>query len=657
MRTHPIVPAELAWTPAADGTPLPTAPAFGDVYHAAAGAFAQARHVFLAGNGLPGRWAGRERFVILETGFGLGNTFLATWAAWRDDPTRCARLIFVSLDKHPPRQTDLRRAHEASEAPELARQLIDAWPPLTPNLHTLSFEGGRVQLILGFGDIAELLPALVLQADAFYLDGFAPARNPVMWAEPLLRRLGRLAAPGATAATWSAARGVRDALAAAGFTVERAPGFAGKRDMTVARFEPRYQAAAPAGGLLTPSCERQALIIGAGLAGCAAAWALAEQGWASTLVDAAAGPAQAASGNAGGLFHAIVHGEDGLHARSHRAAALATAALVAPWLRAGELAGSSGGLLRLERKMEDSQAALLLQRQGWPVETLQWLGTEQARQRTGLPVACGGWWFGQAGWLSPAGYARALLARSGARFLGGRPVARLQRHGGVWTALDADGRCLAEAPVAVVATAHRAAELLRPWTDAPLPLTAVRGQVSLLPAGLPGMALPRHPVAGAGYALALPDGRLLCGATTQHDDADPAVRTADHEHNLAQAVRLGALDPGALAAARAAAQGRVGWRAVTPDRLPMVGAVPLGPPPGTRADQPRLIPRLRDEHGGLYLLTGLGSRGITWAALAGRLLASWVSGAPCPVEADLRDAVDVGRWTARAGQAAPPAQG
>jgi tRNA 5-methylaminomethyl-2-thiouridine biosynthesis bifunctional protein len=647
MRTHPIAPAELAWTTAADGTPLPTAPAFGDVYHAAAGAFAQAQHVFIAGNGLPGRWAARDRFVILETGFGLGNTFLATWAAWRDDPARCERLVFVSLDKHPPRQADLRRAHAASQAPELARQLVEAWPLLTPNLHTLTFEAGRVQLILGWGDIADLLPALVLQADAFYLDGFAPAKNPDMWAGPLLQRLGRLAAPGATAATWSAARGVRDALATAGFVVTLHQGFAGKRDMTVARFEPRHQAAAPAGGLLKPACERHAMVIGAGLAGCAAAWALSEQGWTSTLLDQADGPAQAASGNAGGLFHAIVHGEDGIHARSHRAAALATAALVAPWLRDGRLPGSDAGLLRLDRRTGDAPAAALLQRQGWPAEALQWLSEDEARARSGLPVPSGGWWFGQAGWLSPAGYAQALLQACGARFIGRSRVARLERRRHLWAALDAQGRCLAEAPVVVVATAHQAAELLRPWTDAPLPLVAVRGQVSLLPAGTPGVTLPRHPVAGAGYALALPDGRLVCGATTQHDDADPAVRAADHEHNLAQAVRLGALHADAVPAALAAAQGRVGWRAVTPDRLPLIGAVPLLPPPGTRADQPRLIPRLRDEHGGLFVLTGLGSRGLTWAALAGRLLASWVTGSPCPVEADLRDALDVGRWVAR----------
>ena len=132
-----------------------------------------------------------------------------------------------------------------------------------------------------------------------------------------------------------------------------------------------------------------------------------------------------------------------------------------------------------------------------PAEALQWLSDDEARARSGLPVPSGGWWFGQAGWLSPAGYAQTLLQACGARFIGRSRVARLERRGRLWAALDAQGRCLAEAPVVVVATAHQAAELLRPWTDAPLPLAAVRGQVSLLPAGTPGLTLPRHPVAGA----------------------------------------------------------------------------------------------------------------------------------------------------------------
>jgi len=187
MKTAPIVAGRLAFTDAG----VPCSPDFGDVYHPAAGALAQATHVFLAGNGLPGRWAGRERFVILETGFGLGNNFLAAWDAWRRDPQRCERLVFVSVEKHPLTRADLARAHAASALPELAAALLAAWPALLPNLHPLDFDGARVQLLLGFGDAALLLPQLVAAVDAFFLDGFAPARNAGMWDERLLGRLLR----------------------------------------------------------------------------------------------------------------------------------------------------------------------------------------------------------------------------------------------------------------------------------------------------------------------------------------------------------------------------------------------------------------------------------------------------------------------------------
>src|SRR2546425_4461643 len=111
----PLIPARLEF--AADGTPW--SEEFGDVYHSAAGGPAQARHVFLAGNRLPERWAGRERFVILETGFGFGLNFLATWQAWRRDPARCERLHFVSLEKHPFTLSNLRVLH--SRYPEFER--------------------------------------------------------------------------------------------------------------------------------------------------------------------------------------------------------------------------------------------------------------------------------------------------------------------------------------------------------------------------------------------------------------------------------------------------------------------------------------------------------------------------------------------------------
>ncbi len=230
-----LEPARL--TSNAQGTPV--SEIYGDIYHSAAGGHDQARHVFLAGNGLPGRWRGRERFVILETGFGLGLNFLATWRAWRDDPQRCRELHFVSLEKHPFPVADLVRAHaEWPEFERLSEDLCRYWPTLERGEHRLELEGGRLVLRLVFGDASEELPSLDASVDAYYLDGFSPAKNPDLWSPELCHSLARLAVPGATLATWSVAGSVRRALIAAQFTVKKRPGFAGKRQMLVGHYCP-----------------------------------------------------------------------------------------------------------------------------------------------------------------------------------------------------------------------------------------------------------------------------------------------------------------------------------------------------------------------------------------------------------------------------------
>ena len=210
---------------------------YADVYHSAAGARAQVQHVFLAGNGLPDRWQGRARFVIVETGFGLGINFLATWLAWRLDPERCQTLHFVSLEKHPFSAVDLALAHAAwPELAPLADELGRRWPVLEEGAHQLELDGGRVLLTLHFGDAVRTLPEIEVAVDAFYLDGFSPAKNPELWSPALCQSLARLAVRGASLATWSVAGSVRRALAAAGFVVAKRPGFAGKRQMLVGRF-------------------------------------------------------------------------------------------------------------------------------------------------------------------------------------------------------------------------------------------------------------------------------------------------------------------------------------------------------------------------------------------------------------------------------------
>lgn len=228
-----IAPACLSLTP--DGTPV--SETYGDVYHSAAGGHAQAKHVFLAGNGLPMAWQGKDSFSILETGFGLGLNFMATWLAWKNDPLRCRKLEFVSVEKHPFSSADLAAAHQSwPEFSEFSEELCRFWPSLTAGEHRIELENGQVILRLAFGDAMQQLPQLDVAADALYLDGFSPARNPDLWSVEIFRALARLVKSGATLATWSVAGQVRQSLAAAGFAVEKRPGFAGKRQMLVGKY-------------------------------------------------------------------------------------------------------------------------------------------------------------------------------------------------------------------------------------------------------------------------------------------------------------------------------------------------------------------------------------------------------------------------------------
>lgn len=626
MKTEPIVPARIEF--AADA---PRAPDFDDLYHPREGALEQAHAVFLPGNGLPERWRGRARLSILETGFGLGNNFLATWAAWRDDPQRCERLHFVSLEKHPPTRADLARALAPSPWPELARQLVAAWPPLTPNLHQLHFDAGRVQLLLGLGDAATLARMLVARIDAFFLDGFAPARNAAMWSPRLFKALARLAAPGATAATWSAARSVREGLAAAGFEVQAARGPGAKRDITLARWRPRFTPPRPAGRALPDAAPKHAIVIGAGLAGAATARALSLHGVACTVLERAPVPAAQASGNPAGLFHGTVGSADSPYTRWHRAASFSATR----WWRDAASPGAADGLLRLAERLDHEAMQTRLQAQRLPADYVQALDAAQASARAGLTLRHPAWCFTQGGWADPAALVRATLDSPGVRWRGDSDVRSVVRAGDGWCVLDGTGRVLCEAPLVVLANAERALAL------AGLPpswVARTRGQLSWL--AEPALA-PALPVSSGAYALTLPDGRLLFGATQHADDDDATPRRADHAENLERATRLLGCAPGSDAGAL---QGRVAWRVHTRDRLPLVGAAPdLQAARPARCDAPRLLPRCP----GLYLHSALGGRGLTTAALGGELIAAMATGAPWPLEADLVDAIDPARFALR----------
>jgi tRNA 5-methylaminomethyl-2-thiouridine biosynthesis bifunctional protein len=640
----PIRPATVAFD--ASGTPYSRE--FGDVYHSAASGPGQARHVFLHGNDLPERWARAPVFTIVETGFGLGLNFLATWEAWRADPQRCVRLHFVSVERHPFAGPDLAVLHARyPEFAGLSAALRVAWPLAVPGLHRLHFEVGQVTLTLAFADVVDALRDLRLAADAIYLDGFAPERNPEMWSATTMKALSRLASPGATLATWSVARQVRDALVAAGFAVDKRPGFGGKREMLAARFAPRWRPRrAPAAAPRWP--ERHAIIVGAGLAGAAVASRLVMRRWRIDVIDGGAAPAGAASGLYAGVFQPHVSRDDSLLSRLTRAGFLyalrewpvtVDAAAPSPWRRCGvlQLADGAANAARLA----DTAAAL-----DHPRAYAEYVTHDVARTLAEANVAIGGWWFPQAGCVRPAAIVRAQLDKA-ARHVEperefvvhlNRAVAALRRAGEQWQAQDAHGAVIAEAPVVVLANAHDGARLVDFGVD---PLKRVRGQQTYLP--VPPFAAPRVVVGGDGYVLPSIDGVALAGATYDLDNAQREPDAQGHATNLARAEHM---LPGSTANVNVARLvGGVGFRCVATDRLPLVGAMVdivavqerAGALAGAHAwDLPRIH--------GLYGALAFASRGLVWTLLTAESLASQLEGEPLPLEGSLADAIDPGRF-------------
>ncbi|MBR8131285.1 bifunctional tRNA (5-methylaminomethyl-2-thiouridine)(34)-methyltransferase MnmD/FAD-dependent 5-carboxymethylaminomethyl-2-thiouridine(34) oxidoreductase MnmC [Burkholderia ambifaria] len=641
-----LVPASLARRD--DG--ILVSPEYGELPRDASRARAHANRM-LAGTGLPARWQGRRTFTIVETGFGTGSRFLTTWAAWRDDPARCERLHFVAIEPHPFAHDDLRRAVSNLVADttisENADALIDAWPVHVPGLHRLEFDAGRVVLTLAFGDAHDMLQRLVARVDAFFLGNLASAAHGDVLSADVIRALARIAAEGATYATHSHDDTVKHALEQTGFTSRDVEDCAGEPALRVGEYAPRWRMRRHEPPRALPVAAREAIVIGAGLAGCAVVERLAARGWNITLIERHERIASEASGNPAGVFHPLMTRDDNVASRLTRSGFLHA---LARW-RALEEAGhafarSTRGMIHLAEsaddfaRMRDAFDAL-----GAPSDYVSLLDTDAARAHLNLPVAHGGLLFPHGGAVWPGGVCAAQFAAAGERvkLLAGTEVAHLERDRDRWRAVDAAGATLAEAPVVVLANAGDAVRLAGLRHVA---LQPVRGQLTLLP---PGSTAPLPcPAIGDGYAVPLDDGTLLIGATFEPDDVDRTMRTAGHVENLE---RVRHLLPGLIGELPDVdtLRGRVAFRWVVADRVPVIGLL---------ADEAQAIANARALSGakardlpraaGLYGAFGYGSRGLVWAALGAELIASQLEGEPLPLERELVDAVDPARFLIRA---------
>ncbi|MBD1598822.1 bifunctional tRNA (5-methylaminomethyl-2-thiouridine)(34)-methyltransferase MnmD/FAD-dependent 5-carboxymethylaminomethyl-2-thiouridine(34) oxidoreductase MnmC [Pseudomonas typographi] len=616
---------------------LPVSTAFDDVYFSKESGLAETLHNFIDQNRLCERWRALPAgacFVVGETGFGTGLNFFCAWQLFEQHAPADARLHFVSVEKYPLSRADLARA--VALWPQLAlygQQLLGQYLVLQPGFQRVVFAAGRVTLTLLVGDVIEQLAALDAMVDAWFLDGFAPAKNPEMWTPGLFAQLARLSAPGATLGTFTAAGVVRRGLMAEGFDMFRVPGFGRKREVMRGVYTGAPQ---PVSGPWfnrppTPHGERRAVVIGAGLAGCASAASLAARGWRVTVLDRAGGLAQGASGNPQGVLY--------LKLSAHGTALSRLIVSGFGYIRRqlehlpqGQAWDACGVLqLAFDEKERNRQAALA---QAFDSDLVQALAQDAASIQAGVGVPSGGLYFPDAGWVHPAALCRWWMDHPAIEFRPYCQVSALERDAGAWRLFDGE-RCLEQAPVVIVANAEDAARLTG------LPLKPIRGQVTYLPANRPSGAL-RTVLCAEGYIAPPRLGEHTLGASFDFTATGLQPTNAEHAGNLARLAQISPELAGAWALQPAELSGRASLRCTTPDYLPVIG--PLSEAHGNEQPGGSAAPRWRE---GLYVNSGHGSRGLVTAPLAGELLAAWLEGEPLPLPRDVAHACHPDRFLMR----------
>lgn len=648
--------ARLDWNEA--GTPVSSD--FGDVYFSNDNGLSETRYVFLQQNRLPARFSHHDSdsFVIGETGFGTGLNFLATMQAFLEQAPQSgngSRLHFISFEKYPLTRDDLRKALASwPELGHLSQDLVAQWPLPVSGCHRLHFAGSRIRLDLWFGDIKDMLPQVPHRAeglvDAWYLDGFSPAKNPEMWTQDLFDGLAHLARPDCSIATFTCAGFVRRGLIAAGFAMKKVKGHGSKREMLVGdRTDKQPQQtivpwyARPAGR------TGEVVIIGGGIASTMTALSLVERGRKVTLLCADGEPATGASGNRQGALYPLLNGEHDALSRFYSLAfGYARQRLLALAERhpiAFELCGVT------QLGYDDKSAAKLAKMsQGpFPSELMHPLSTLEVEQVVGLPCGHSGVSYPQGGWLCPADFTRAAIKEAQASGLlqveYHTQVSAIAEQADGWQVESQDGRHW-QAPNLVVAAGHQLPALL-PFAE--LPLYPVRGQVSHVPTTASLRQL-KTVLCYDGYLTPMHNDQHCIGASYGRNQSSLEFRV---EEQIQNQVRLQACLPEQTWPAEVDVSGneaRVGVRCASRDHLPVVG--PVARLQGLADHYAQLQ---HDQHNaqplplhpGLYVLGALGSRGLCSAPLCGELLASEICGDPLPLAADLLEALHPARYWVR----------
>ncbi len=624
---------------------------FDDIYFSSANGVAESMHVFINANQLASRFTrlSSQQFVVAETGFGSGLNFLLCMREWLKCANPDATLFFNSIELYPLRLEDLERAHRAwPELVEFSQALLQVYQVPSYGCHRFELFEGRVRLNLYIGDVATMLGDMQQSADAWFLDGFAPARNPDMWAPAILQRIAALSRQGTSFSTFTAVGEVRRQLQEAGFEVSRVNGFGSKREMLSGcknadrvfssgsqEAYPWYARESSAGS------SRRVCIIGAGIAGLSAAHALVSRGYHVELVEAASGLGSGASGNPQGMIMPRLSLQDSADAEFYAVAyfyALRKLRQLDPdqscWKESAGL--QLPATERIRRQIEQHE-----QDPDWVVS----VDAASASELSGLNVGETCHYAPKAATVYPASLLDLLV-----RQMAGQLVLRFNTRvtdmfyqDGCWQ-LHCDNGDVIQHDRVIVANACAARDFKQ---FKHLHLNPARGQVTLLKPSKRSRSL-RVPVSYEGYLMPEYQGCHLAGASFSMDEVDTACREEDNRENiqaLNAALGLG-FNMDDISGQRAA------LRAVTADRCPVVGAAPdVAKYEQIYADLYKGKAASRYETAaylpGLYISSGHGARGFTSAFLAAELLAAMINQECLPVTNRVRYALHPARFLIR----------
>ena len=666
------------------GTPV--ADHFDDVYFSNDSGIDETQHVFVAGNDLDERWQQwpNPTFVIAETGFGTGLNFLVAMRAFNefraanpDHPLK--RLYFITTEKFPLPQQDMQRALEAFPAlKNEAQALASLYPMGLEGCHRLHFDNHSTTLDLWIGDVHELLPQWHSPVngliDAWFLDGFAPSKNPDMWTDALFSQMARLSKTGTTFGTFTAAGIVKRGLAGVGFTVKKRNGFGRKRDMLTGVFNQdnenvQHKLRLPAGPYYryaNDSLDKtsKVAVVGSGLAAATACLALVKRGISTTLYFDGDTLASGASGNPQGGFYPQLHSEASIASRIQAHSFLYARKAYDHTIEHAKACGLSDvahdfcGVIQLSfnDKVAERQNKLAAA-DVWPEALIKPVDSKEVSDIANLALPYSGLYIGLGGWISPPQLVTAMIEealQSGKLEL--KPNHTYVSHEAVETTkqrvqirfnldsaeneevITADHLILALGAGAVNASDFDS-----------LSLRPVRGQVEAIPTQMPIEQL-NTVLCHKGYMTPVFEGRHALGSTYVKNDLSTDVRGDETEMNLATHEQALA-NTDIVQALQHDGKARAATRLGSPDHQPVVGALHnfdslkelytmlgVGKPLTSAPVLPSSV---------VSTLTCLGSRGLTTAPLMAEVLVSSLCKEPLPLSNDLLNAVNTSRFMTR----------